>query len=124
VRDPRRRWNIAHAERVLFIGTQFSILYTSMYSPAKAATRDSEMYPYTEGYPTPCPGICTVPYVFPSPAFLARLLCLKDMTRSSGAGCVQSFSRFSHYLMAVAVEGRRQRGAFVVWFPSFRMEWK
>ena len=25
-------------ERVLFIGTQFSILYTSMYSPAKAAT--------------------------------------------------------------------------------------
>jgi hypothetical protein len=26
-------------ERVLFIGTQFSILYTSMYSPAEAATR-------------------------------------------------------------------------------------
>jgi hypothetical protein len=25
-------------ERVLFIGTQFSILYTSMYSPAGAAT--------------------------------------------------------------------------------------
>ena len=25
-------------ERVLFIGTQFSILYTSMYSPAEAAT--------------------------------------------------------------------------------------
>jgi hypothetical protein len=27
-----------HRERVLFIGTQFSILYTSMYSPAEAAT--------------------------------------------------------------------------------------
>ena len=27
-------------ERVLFIGTQFSILYTSMYSPAEAATQD------------------------------------------------------------------------------------
>jgi hypothetical protein len=26
-------------ERVLFIGTQFSILYTCMYSPAEAATR-------------------------------------------------------------------------------------
>ncbi len=26
-------------ERVLFIGTQFSILYTSMYSPAEAATQ-------------------------------------------------------------------------------------
>ena len=25
-------------ERVLFIGTQFSLLYTSMYSPAEAAT--------------------------------------------------------------------------------------
>ena len=25
-------------ERVLFIGTKFSILYTSMYSPAEAAT--------------------------------------------------------------------------------------
>ena len=25
-------------ESVLFIGTQFSILYTSMYSPAEAAT--------------------------------------------------------------------------------------
>ena len=25
-------------ERVLFIGTQFSILYTFMYSPTKAAT--------------------------------------------------------------------------------------
>jgi hypothetical protein len=25
-------------ERVLFIGTQFSILYTSIYSPAEAAT--------------------------------------------------------------------------------------
>jgi len=25
-------------ERVLLIGTQFSILYTSMYSPAEAAT--------------------------------------------------------------------------------------
>jgi hypothetical protein len=25
-------------ERVLFIGTQFSILYTSMYSPAEAET--------------------------------------------------------------------------------------
>ncbi len=29
-------------ERVLFIGTQFSILYTSMYSPAEAATLSSE----------------------------------------------------------------------------------
>jgi hypothetical protein len=27
-------------ESVLFIGTQFSILYTSMYSPAEAATND------------------------------------------------------------------------------------
>ncbi len=27
-----------YRERVLFIGTQFSILYTSMYSPAEAAT--------------------------------------------------------------------------------------
>jgi hypothetical protein len=26
-------------ERLLFIGTQFSILYTSMYSPAEAATQ-------------------------------------------------------------------------------------
>ena len=39
-------------ERVLFIGTQFSILYTSMYSPAEAATdqvvdRD-ETDPYNE----------------------------------------------------------------------------
>jgi hypothetical protein len=32
-----------HRERVLFIGTQFSILYTSMYSPAEAAT-------YQNGY--------------------------------------------------------------------------
>jgi hypothetical protein len=30
--------NITLRERVLFIGTQFSILYTSMYSPAEAAT--------------------------------------------------------------------------------------
>ena len=30
------RW--PQRERVLFIGTQFSILYTSMYSPAEAAT--------------------------------------------------------------------------------------
>ena len=29
----------AERERVLFIGTQFSILYTSMYSQAEAATR-------------------------------------------------------------------------------------
>ena len=29
---------IAHRERVLLVGTQFSILYTSMYSPAEAAT--------------------------------------------------------------------------------------
>jgi hypothetical protein len=29
---------VASRESVLFIGTQFSILYTSMYSPAKAAT--------------------------------------------------------------------------------------
>jgi hypothetical protein len=28
----------AERESVLFIGTQFSILYTSMYSPAEAAT--------------------------------------------------------------------------------------
>jgi len=28
----------AQRESVLFIGTQFSILYTSLYSPAKAAT--------------------------------------------------------------------------------------
>jgi hypothetical protein len=28
-------------ERVLFIGTQFSILYTSMYSPAEAASVDA-----------------------------------------------------------------------------------
>ncbi len=28
----------AFRESVLFIGTQFSILYTSMYSPAEAAT--------------------------------------------------------------------------------------
>jgi hypothetical protein len=27
-------------ERVLFIGTQFSILYTFMYSPAEAATQE------------------------------------------------------------------------------------
>jgi hypothetical protein len=27
----------------LFIGTQFSILYTSMYSPAEAATQASEI---------------------------------------------------------------------------------
>ncbi len=32
------RWDRAMGERVLFIGTQFSILYTSMYSPAEAAT--------------------------------------------------------------------------------------
>jgi hypothetical protein len=31
------------AERVLFIGTQFSILYTSMYSPAEAATLSLRM---------------------------------------------------------------------------------
>ena len=31
-------------ERVLFIGTQFSILYTSMYSPAEAATRIEYQY--------------------------------------------------------------------------------
>jgi hypothetical protein len=30
-------WN--ERESVLFIGTQFSILYTSMYSPAEAITR-------------------------------------------------------------------------------------
>jgi hypothetical protein len=29
----------AERESVLFIGTQFSILYTSMYSQAEAATR-------------------------------------------------------------------------------------
>jgi len=28
---------------VLFIGTQFSILYTSMYSPAEAATRSEKV---------------------------------------------------------------------------------
>ncbi len=32
-------------ERVLFIGTQFSILYTSMYSPAEAATLVSYVAP-------------------------------------------------------------------------------
>jgi len=31
--------HVLRRERVLFIGTQFSILYTSMYSPAEAATR-------------------------------------------------------------------------------------
>jgi hypothetical protein len=31
-------FTISLTERVLFIGTQFSILYTSMYSPAEAAT--------------------------------------------------------------------------------------
>jgi hypothetical protein len=30
--------DIPDRERELFIGTQFSILYTSMYSPAEAAT--------------------------------------------------------------------------------------
>jgi hypothetical protein len=29
-------------ESVLFIGTQFSILYTSMYSPAEAATHEAK----------------------------------------------------------------------------------
>ena len=34
-----QRWFSGHFRgRVLFIGTQFSILYTSMYSPAEAAT--------------------------------------------------------------------------------------
>ena len=32
-----RGGGILERERVLFIGTQFSILYTSMYSPAEAA---------------------------------------------------------------------------------------
>jgi hypothetical protein len=35
---PCERSLYALGERVLFIGTQFSILYTSMYSPAEAAT--------------------------------------------------------------------------------------
>jgi hypothetical protein len=30
----------AERERALFIGTQFSILYTSMYSPAEAVVRE------------------------------------------------------------------------------------
>ncbi len=34
----RRYRGIVGRERVLFIGTKFSILYTSMYSPAEAAT--------------------------------------------------------------------------------------
>jgi hypothetical protein len=34
--------NYVRRERVLFIGTQFSILYTSMYSPAEAATGERE----------------------------------------------------------------------------------
>jgi hypothetical protein len=33
---PHSLWQFR--ESVLFIGTQFSILYTSMYSPAEAAT--------------------------------------------------------------------------------------
>ena len=33
-----RAKRLSNRERVLFIGTQFSILYTSMYSPAEAAT--------------------------------------------------------------------------------------
>ena len=32
--NARARWRAPDRERVLFIGTQFSILYTSMYSPA------------------------------------------------------------------------------------------
>ena len=37
-RDTMDSYNTTVRERVLFIGTQFSILYTSMYSPAEAAT--------------------------------------------------------------------------------------
>jgi len=44
-------------ERVLFIGTQFSILYTSMYSPAKAATPDLLAAP---GFSQPSPPECPV----------------------------------------------------------------
>jgi hypothetical protein len=36
----RRIAKLLLGERVLFIGTQFSILYTSMYSPAEAETRE------------------------------------------------------------------------------------
>ena len=36
----RLRVEVCVCERVLFIGTQFSILYTSMYSPAGAASLD------------------------------------------------------------------------------------
>ena len=34
-----RLWSTMARERVLFIGTQFSILYTSMYSPDNPRTR-------------------------------------------------------------------------------------
>ena len=37
-REPTRAAALRNRERVLFIGTQFSILYTSMYSPAGAAS--------------------------------------------------------------------------------------
>ena len=37
-REGGRAWRKARDESVLFIGTQFSILYTSMYSPAGAGT--------------------------------------------------------------------------------------
>jgi hypothetical protein len=35
---PNSRFSEKRGERELFIGTQFSILYTSMYSPAETAT--------------------------------------------------------------------------------------
>ena len=38
-RSDKIRDSMLRLESVLFIGTQFSILYTSMYSPAEAATR-------------------------------------------------------------------------------------
>ena len=37
--DGMRHLPVRGVEREFFIGTKFSILYTSMYSPAEAATR-------------------------------------------------------------------------------------
>ncbi len=36
--------NCFERESVLFISTQFSILYTSMYSPAEAATKQTTVH--------------------------------------------------------------------------------
>ena len=85
-----------HRERVLFIGTQFSILYTSMYSPAGAASPSciEERFaksPQKQKHPTITARCIHSPIHEPCPACIVGASGRNPDDHTSGLGGVHPF---------------------------------